>query len=70
LGRELGSIPPALPSITRPTAVAGGALAAAKRRAVPRWSSSQAQAQPARGHQPGIRRGWFRQDRGRACRSV
>jgi len=54
----------------RPTAEAGGALAAAKRRAVPRWSSSQAQAQPARGHQPGIRRVRFRQGRGRGCRSV
>jgi hypothetical protein len=46
LGRELGSIPPALSSITRPTAEAGGALAAAKRRAVPRWGSPQAQARP------------------------
>jgi len=44
LGREFGSIPPAPSSITRPTAVAGGALAAAKRRAVPRSSSSRAQA--------------------------
>jgi hypothetical protein len=44
LGRGLFSIPPALPSITRPTAEACGALAAAKRRAVPRCVSSQAQA--------------------------
>jgi len=36
LGRELGSMPPAPSSITRPTAEASGALATAKRRAVPR----------------------------------
>jgi len=44
LGRGLGSMPPAPPNISRPNAEAGAALAAAKRRAVPRRGISRAQA--------------------------
>ena len=70
LGRGLGSIPPAPPNITRPTAEAGGALAVAKRRAVPRSISSRAQARDSSQASAKHLARLISASRGRACRSV
>jgi len=61
---------PAPPSITRPTAEASGALAAAMRRAVPRWSSSQAQARTSLHASARHPARVISASPGRACRSV